>query len=90
MEHALSARTLGARYVRALMDQARFARGLAEPPEPIVTGNAKADAIDISPHALESYDALFDKAQRPAPQEQRESADEHDADTADEGGADDQ
>jgi transposase len=90
MEHALTARTLGARYVRALMDQARFARGLAEPPEPIVTGNAKADAIDISPHALESYDALFDKAQRPAPQEQRESANEHDADTADEGGADDQ
>lgn len=56
---ALAARTLGANYVRALIDQARFARGLGEPPEPIVTGNATADSIDVEPHDLETYDALF-------------------------------
>lgn len=90
MEQALAARTLGARYVRALMDQARFARGLSEPPEPVVTGNAKADAIDISPHDLESYDALFDKAQRPARTQQRQSADAVDAGAADESGTEPQ
>jgi transposase len=36
---ALALKTIGARYVRALCDQARFARGLGEPPEPIRTGN---------------------------------------------------
>jgi transposase len=60
MTQALTHRTLGARYVRALMDQARFARGLAEPPEPIVTGNAVADNLCVEPHPMESYDALFD------------------------------
>ncbi len=58
---ALAARTFGANYVRALIDQARFARGLGEPPEPIVTGNPTADALDIEPHPLETYDALFEK-----------------------------
>jgi transposase len=59
MARALAARTFGARYVRALVDQSRFARGLGEPPEPIVTGNASADAVDVTPHDLETYDALF-------------------------------
>ena len=59
MGDALAARTLGARYVRALIDQARFARGLGEPPELVVTGHAVADALDIQPHDLEDYDALF-------------------------------
>jgi len=59
MAAALGARTFGARYVRALVDQARFARGLGEPPEPVVTGNAAADAVDVQPHDLESYDDLF-------------------------------
>jgi transposase len=56
---ALAARTFGANYVRALADQRRFARGLGEPPEPIVTGNATADALVVEPHNLETYDALF-------------------------------
>lgn len=60
MAAALANGTVGARYVRALIDQDRFARGLGEPPEPVVTGNADADALEVKPHALESYDALFD------------------------------
>lgn len=84
MEQALAARTLGARYVRALMDQSRFARGLTEPPEPVVTGNSNADAMDVSPHDLESYDALFNKAQRPTRKDQPEGADANDAAPADE------
>ena len=56
---ALAARTFGATYVRAFIDQARFARGLGEPPDPIVTGNPAADALVVEPHALETYDALF-------------------------------
>lgn len=59
MAAALAARTFGARYVRVLVDQARFARGLGEPPEPVITGNAAADALEIHPHDLEDYDALF-------------------------------
>lgn len=59
---ALAARTFGARYVRTLIDQARFARGLPEPPEPIVTGHAAADAVEVKPHELETYDALFQEA----------------------------
>jgi transposase len=55
---ALAQRTFGARYVRALLDQGRFARGLAEPPEPILTGDTTADSLDVQPHPLESYDAL--------------------------------
>ncbi|WXH28027.1 hypothetical protein WA016_01960 [Myxococcus stipitatus] len=58
MARALVLRTFGARYVRALIDQARFAQGLAEPPEPILTGNAIADSLDVQPHPLDSYDAL--------------------------------
>ncbi|MBL8721481.1 MAG: IS21 family transposase [Myxococcales bacterium] len=68
---ALVARTFGAHYVRACMDQARFARGLHEPPEPIVTGNAAADAINVVPHDLESYDALFPKQEAAPHQEDR-------------------
>lgn len=64
MAKALAERTFGARYVRALIDQSRFARGLGEPPEPIVTGRADADSIDVNPHDLESYDALFDDDKR--------------------------
>lgn len=64
---ALAARTLGANYVRAFIDQARFARGLGEPPEPIVTGNPTADALNVEPHALETYDALFEKPETTDP-----------------------
>lgn len=67
MARALAARTFGARYVRALIDQGRFARGLGEPPEPIVTGRADADALDVTPHDLETYDALFDDPRKQAP-----------------------
>ena len=56
---ALTQRTFGARYVRALIDQARFAEGSPEPSEPIITGNAAADAADVKPHDLGDYDALF-------------------------------
>lgn len=56
---ALVQRTFGAHYVRASIDQARFARGQGEPPEPVVTGHAAADRLDVKPHDLESYDALF-------------------------------
>ena len=59
MAKALAARTFGARYVRALIDQSRFARGLGEPPEPVVTGHPAADHLDVTPHDLETYDALF-------------------------------
>jgi transposase len=62
MAQALAKRTLGARYVRALIDQARFAKGLPEPPLPIVTGNPAADALTVEPHPMETYDALFRKA----------------------------
>lgn len=60
MKRALAARTFGVRYVRALIDQARFARGLGEPPEPIITGNTTADEAIVEPHPLETYDALFE------------------------------
>lgn len=72
---ALAARTFGANYVRALADQRRFARGLGEPPEPIVTGNTTADTLVVEPHNLETYDALF-KPQNPEnPQPQAQSTD---------------
>jgi transposase len=73
---ALAARTFGARYVRAFIDQSRFARGLREPPEPVVTGRADADAIDITPHDLETYDALFDDDQRKPSQSSDDDTDE--------------
>jgi transposase len=57
-------KTVGARYVRALCDQARFARGQGEPPEPVVTGNPLADDIVVEPHPMESYDALFQRNQQ--------------------------
>jgi transposase len=63
MKKALAARTFGARYVRTFVDQSRFARGLGEPSEPIVTGNTTADAVVVQPHALETYDALFETPQ---------------------------
>jgi transposase len=59
MVAALTQRTFGARYVRTLIDQARFANGVAEPPDPVITGNAAADNADVIPHDLEKYDALF-------------------------------
>jgi transposase len=59
MAEALTKRTFGARYVCTLIDQARFARGLGEPPEPVVTGNPAADHLVVEPHALETYDALY-------------------------------
>jgi transposase len=62
---ALAARTFGARYVQAFADQIRFARGLGEPPEPVITGNPSADNLDVEPHALESYDALFQETPDP-------------------------
>jgi len=62
---ALAARTFGSRYVRALADQARFARGLGEPPEPVVTGNTAADNLTVTPHALEIYDAVLETPPKP-------------------------
>ena len=59
MANALVDGTFGARYVRTLMDQDRFARGLSEPPDPVVTGNRAADDFVVEPHPMESYDALF-------------------------------
>jgi transposase len=57
---AVGQRNFAAKYVRALCDQARFARGLGEPPEPVVTGNREADSLeDIQPHDMETYDDLF-------------------------------
>ena len=61
MAKALAQRTFGARYVRALIDQSRFAAGLTEPTEPILTGNTTADSLEVQPHALESYDELVSK-----------------------------
>jgi transposase len=58
MAKALAGRTFGARYVQALIDQSRFARGLGEPPEPVVTGVAAADDLVVEPHELETYDAI--------------------------------
>ena len=58
---AVAQRTFGARYLRTFCDQARFARGLGEPPEPVVTGNAAADSLIVQPHDMETYDALFDR-----------------------------
>jgi transposase len=63
MARAMAQGNLGARYVRALIDQARFEQGLGEPPEPIVTGNKAADDLVVEPHDLGSYDALFEKEQ---------------------------
>lgn len=65
MAKALAQRRVGARYVRAHIDQARFASGLSEPPPPVVTGNSTADNLDVHPHPLESYDALI-PAPRPS------------------------
>lgn len=59
MAAALGARTFGARYVRALIDQKRFAEGLGEPPEPVVTGRRDADEMSVEPHDLGGYDELF-------------------------------
>ena len=60
---AVAQKTFGARYVRALCDQARFARGQGEPPEPVITGNPLADDLVVEPHPMETYDALFDRKQ---------------------------
>jgi hypothetical protein len=46
---ALGARTFGARYVRSHIDQKRFAAGLGEPPEPVVTGRKEADEMTVEP-----------------------------------------
>jgi transposase len=59
--NAVIQKSFGARYVRTLCDQARFARGLGEPPELVVTGNRAADSVTIDPHPMETYDALFNK-----------------------------
>jgi hypothetical protein len=59
VEAALGARTFGARYVRAHIDQRRFAAGLGEPPEPVVTGRREADEMSVEPHGLGGYDDLF-------------------------------
>jgi hypothetical protein len=53
-------RKFGAAFVQTLMDQARYARGLSEPAEPVLTGNTLADNLVVEPHALETYDELFD------------------------------
>jgi transposase len=68
IRRALVQRTFGAHYVRACIDQARFARGLGEPPEPIVTGHPAADSLVVEPHDLETYDALYEKPQASVPE----------------------
>jgi transposase len=74
---ALGQRTFGARYVRALIDQSRFARGLSEPLDPIKTGNQTADDLVVDPHPMETYDDLFAKTPKAhAPDLQRRSAPE--------------
>lgn len=69
---ALALKTFGARYVRALCDQARFARGLGEPPEPILTGNPAADDLVVVPHDMETYDALFHSDRSDADPDERD------------------
>lgn len=69
IRRALVARTFGAHYVHACIDQARFARGLGEPPEPVVTGNHAADGVVVEPHDLETYDALFENPENPVPED---------------------
>ena len=69
LRRALVHRTFGAHYVRTCIDQARFARGLGEPPEPVVTGNPAADSLVIEPPNLETYDALYEKTKAPPPAE---------------------
>jgi transposase len=69
IRRALVQRTFGAHYVRACIDQARFARGLSEPPEPIVTGHPAADSLVVEPHDLETYDALYEKPQASVPED---------------------
>ena len=64
---AVAHKTFAARFVRALCDQARFARGLGEPPEPVVTGNPAADELTVEPHDLETYDVLFERSDEPDP-----------------------
>lgn len=59
VRRALVQRNFGARYVRTLIDQIRFARGLGEPPELVTTGLSAIDALVVEPHRLETYDALF-------------------------------
>jgi hypothetical protein len=59
LKAALGARTFGARYVRTILDQRRFAAGLGEPPEPVVTGRAEADEMTVETHDLGGYDELF-------------------------------
>jgi len=88
MARALVARTFGANYVRAFADQSRFARGLGEPPEPIVTGNASADAVDITPHDLETYDALFEETEKPDPPPSQPHTSEPGSDDGADGGSD--
>ena len=56
---ALAAHAFGAKFVRYHIDQARFARGLGEPAEPIITGNRAADDMTVEPHDLGDYDDLF-------------------------------
>lgn len=80
---AIAQRTFGARYVRALCDQARFARGLPEPPEPVVTGNPAADDLVVDPHPMESYDALFQRSHR-KDREDRQDQPDPDPDDRDE------
>jgi transposase len=71
----IAQKLFGARYIRALCDQARFARGLPEPPEPIVTGNPAADDLVVDPHPMETYDALFKRNDRKSPQDPPDSDD---------------
>lgn len=64
MKMALGARQFGAGYVRFFLDQRRFSLGLGEAPEPIVTGNKRADSVTVQPHKMETYDALYERTKR--------------------------
>lgn len=67
LAECIAQKTFGARFVRARCDQARFARGLPEPPPPVVTGNPFADDLVVEPHPMETYDALFQRYDQKPP-----------------------
>lgn len=88
MKTALGARQFGARYVRFFIDKSRFARGLGEPPEPITTGNKRADAVTVKPHNLETYDALFRRQHDRRQEQDRERREAEEADDTPQGDPD--
>src|SRR5262249_56955090 len=50
LAQAVAQRSFGARYVRALCDQAPFAPGQGQPPEPVITRNPPPDDLGLEAH----------------------------------------